>query len=1440
MAWVFTINSVDRSSIVIGSNVEESMFGADVATILLDNGGGTYDTTFTHGMPVLIQIDATIKFTGSIENVRINHQDGSLQLDCREKIGEFMEIFPIESEYKDKLRSFILDDLMSKYARDIDITNIDSSPIGSEITTSFKGGKSLFEILDDFALEEGYRYYIINSAGTDYLYYTLKEDVTSVLTLDDTSDEIFSIEYPQVGQDIKNRVHIYGTQNQRGTINSIGAYSGGQTVITVGDVNGTYQAGAYYDGLFVFTDPDSGRSGSAYRIVDNGDDSSNDTFTLDGDASVATGGQVTTDTYNLPILWEGNDSISQVYKGNASNDPDSTNPLIKAAQIVDNTIKTPLQAQKRSKEFLDQHAWKLDIYKVSANADDYDTLNTGELISTTLDSYVTAENMLVTALAWDYFSNIVVIELTFWEKDLERTVAELIKRQRGLDTQIIESLDIALKTANVLDEIEIEDAVRIYRYEPADTLEASVVSDQVGHPIVWADSDYGYRRKAIVPDVSEGEQCVLDFTDITDSMQSDNDDIRLYEADGTAIGYYVSSEDIYFIAPRDNPQVYVYYGYGSAVSGSDYFGGVINTVDLTKTHTADTNCIACYHMDHHQQQALDFDGWGSGDGINVGDHSELDMGTGDMSFCAWILYDNHFNNPSRVLSKGAFGESGGYGISVANGINNDYLLFQVETSTPVTKYAESNEEIIVDEWTHIACVRDASETDGLKMYINGTEVTYSTQEDASTLDIASSGFNFMIGDQHAGLTNEWYGKLTDIRVFDNVLTSTEIIQIMRGENIQTNDLIGWWDFEYINGTTVYDLSSSGNNGTCTGGVESNTTGTFLTDCPTCGSGIYHGDFKDAGEPKTVGTDGVKFGGNKAMWFDGTDDEITNATYLDVVPAAINFAFWFCVDETFDSGAGTDMFLVWKKNITDDDRLNIRLEADDGKLTFQTEENANVHTDLDSTTATWTGGQWYHAVLTWDTTNGKRIFVNGALEATDAGETTLMSNGTGDDFTLGNRAAGGWYGGKMAELVTYHEVLSVADVMNIYKGNYSDAGTPQLYYNFKQLSDLHSLYFGGDSYITNTDNLSATEISFAFWINAYNTGGTNNIIRQIGGDYAINVFVDNIEIWDDDAWTNIQWPLAEDTWTHVVVTRSSSAYYTLYMDGVERGSGQGTGTFELNGFEIGTDNWNQYLEGRLADFRIWHKELTATDAVDVMNGDITVQSGDLKVLYDFKDATATTAIDSSGNSYDGTITNALKSQDCYDLSGNSNDGTVISAIETLGDYPFTGNYCLEFDGVDDYVYSEIGAMSAYTIGFWMKTTTDNKGMFIHSGTLPADTQHDKQFYLVSGKVRFRIWDGAESLVDSTTDVIDGNWHHIVGSGETDGVQKIYVDGILEDSIGLNTVWAGGVYAVFGYSVNGSGPGNIFLDGEMDDCRIWNKVLSGLEVQQAPISKFSSTL
>lgn len=172
----------------------------------------------------------------------------------------------------------------------------------------------------------------------------------------------------------------------------------------------------------------------------------------------------------------------------------------------------------------------------------------------------------------------------------------------------------------------------------------------------------------------------------------------------------------------------------------------------------------------------------------------------------------------------------------------------------------------------------------------------------------------------------------------------------------------------------------------------------------------------------------------------TNDYIKQTSLLDVVPAAIAIDFWFSPRVTFDSGAGANFELVDKDNINIEDRARIYLNSGDGKINWLTEENNNGLKSLLTTNASWTGGTWYHIIFTWDTTNGKQIFVDGAFDVADGAETTLMRNGTYKDFYWGcYQATSAFFDGKLDEIRVLSVIMS-ANRISTEHNNTSDPAT----------------------------------------------------------------------------------------------------------------------------------------------------------------------------------------------------------------------------------------------------------------------------------------------------------------------------------------------------------------------------------------------------------------
>ena len=78
---------------------------------------------------------------------------------------------------------------------------------------------------------------------------------------------------------------------------------------------------------------------------------------------------------------------------------------------------------------------------------------------------------------------------------------------------------------------------------------------------------------------------------------------------------------------------------------------------------------------------------------------------------------------------------------------------------------------------------------------------------------------------------------------------------------------------------------------------------------------------------------------------------------------------------------------------------------------------------------------------------------------------------------------------------------------------------------------------------------------------------------------------------------------------------------------------------------------------------------------------------------------------------------------------------------------------------------------------------------------------------------------------SSNVMDGQWHHIVGGiNRATGTSFIYADGVLE---GTNGSASGNIRTATELRIGVSGNEN--LQGEIDDVRIYNKALSGEEIE-----------
>jgi len=154
---------------------------------------------------------------------------------------------------------------------------------------------------------------------------------------------------------------------------------------------------------------------------------------------------------------------------------------------------------------------------------------------------------------------------------------------------------------------------------------------------------------------------------------------------------------------------------------------------------------------------------------------------------------------------------------------------------------------------------------------------------------------------------------------------------------------------------------------------------------------------------------------------------TTTSLLDDGPAAPAIDLFVAPN---DGQPGAQQYLFGKQNDSDgtpDDMGGAILTS--GVIRFGSHAQAGSSNNMDSSFAFEDGpNQFTYVVITWDTINGKRIFVNGVLSAHYPTQNTVMLPGTADDFNIGRYWGGSNYlDGKISLFRVRNKILSQEDV-----------------------------------------------------------------------------------------------------------------------------------------------------------------------------------------------------------------------------------------------------------------------------------------------------------------------------------------------------------------------------------------------------------------------------
>ena len=660
--------------------------------------------------------------------------------------------------------------------------------------------------------------------------------------------------------------------------------------------------------------------------------------------------------------------------------------------------------------------------------------------------------------------------------------------------------------------------------------------------------------------------------------------------------------------------------------------------------------------------AVDFDGFGNAsryfdgvsDYIDLGDSNDFSFGDSvndsPFSVSAWVKAVDI--SAFRVLSKFSFTTAEWlFGFD-----SSDHLILYIWDSTFSNQrgaYTNTVYTSLENTWIHIAATYDGrggnNAGDGVKLYLNGSEVTNLTRPVSNTYTaMHNTSLDLMIG---VASNDSVYsnGHVADARLYNSELSSTDIAAIYGGENITTN-LVGHW----LKDTPSLLDHIGTNDGTNVGSA-------FAYDNP---------------------SPAVEFG-KASRAFNGTSSSVDIPDNTDLPTGSQTWACWVKLDTV--PNTIMDFMLHWAGGTSQASFALVKAQSTN-KFAVYISSNGSSAAAISESVTVPVANTWYHVAAVYDASNSLKIYVNGTLENTNTTSIPASLHDSSAPLTFGNRSDQSFVlDGNLADCRIYDAALSGTDITALYNG-----------------TNVETNLIG--HWLTNTDDVN----DYAGSNDGTNNGSTYSFDNPLGdggqygsasrefsgtsqyitvsqnafptGDFSISMWAkrhttdwyDYISIWDNPSSTNQKFTLmnrnftdrlifyykdgsstsynvgdtgqtlSSNEWYHIGVTYEQGVAIKLFLNGTEDASTTTAPVLQSSTADIyigGRLNTRAYdFDGNITDVRIYDTAITGTDMYDLSRG------------YDFRTnlvgqwLTNKDDVDDYAGSNNGTNTNTTYSQD----------------------------------------------------------------------------------------------------------------------------------------------------------------------------------------------------
>ncbi len=177
----------------------------------------------------------------------------------------------------------------------------------------------------------------------------------------------------------------------------------------------------------------------------------------------------------------------------------------------------------------------------------------------------------------------------------------------------------------------------------------------------------------------------------------------------------------------------------------------------------------------------------------------------------------------------------------------------------------------------------------------------------------------------------------------------------------------------------------------------------------------------------------------------------------------------------------------------------------------------------------------------------------------------------------------------------------------------------------------------------------------------------------------------------------------------------------------------------------------------------------------------------------------------------------------DSSLNGNHGTLVNT-PTWQSSCKSGS-CLEFDGIEEYISFVGPSLGAndLTVSFWMRPDTlAAETIFGTTSTYTREIQIQDADTLEMNLGEATI----HNYFDISSSFQTNRWQYVTVTKNTAGDVRVYLNGI-DVTVGTPTI---ANTVDFSYNLIGSEKLNVYFDGELDELRLYNRVLTPEQVEQ----------